>query len=58
MPVLVYGALALAGVAGVGWAAKQTGDAAGQLTQLTKWGVVAGGLYVSYRAAKSGGLLK
>ncbi|MCE8508350.1 hypothetical protein KBY28_07785 [Ruegeria pomeroyi] len=58
MPVLVYGALALVGLAGVGWAAKETGEAADSLTRLTKWGVVAGGLYVGYRAAKTGGLLK
>lgn len=55
---LIWGGLALAGVLGVGWAAKETGEAATASTKLVKWGVVAGGLYVSYQALKSSGALK
>lgn len=51
-------ALAVAGVYGVGWAMKETGDTADSLTQLTKWGIVGGGLFVSYKALKSSGALK
>lgn len=37
---------------------EQAGDAAESFAKLTKWAVVAGGLYVSYRALQSGGVLK
>lgn len=59
MPVhLIWGGLAVAGVFGLGWAAQETGEAAGELNQLGKTLIVAGGLYVSYRALKSSGALK
>lgn len=55
---IVWGGLVIAGLYGLGWAAKETGDAAESLSKLTKYGIVAGGLYVSYRALKAGGALK
>ncbi|MGH1445577.1 MAG: hypothetical protein ACRBBO_05985 [Cognatishimia sp.] len=58
MPLIAWGVLAVAGVYGAGWAAKETGEAVESTTQLTKWGIVAGGLYVGYRVAKSSGALK
>ncbi len=58
IPLIAWAGLAVAGVAGVGWAAKETGEAMDSATRLTKWGVVAGGLYVSYAALKSGGVIK
>lgn len=58
MPLIVWGVVAVAGTWGVGYAAKETGDAAGQAAKLAKWGAVAGGLYLGYRAAKAGGYLK
>ncbi|SFN45736.1 hypothetical protein SAMN05216224_105300 [Thioclava dalianensis] len=58
MPVIVWGVLAVAGAWGVGYAADKAGDAAGQGAKLAKWGAVAGGVYLGYRAAKAGGYLK
>lgn len=55
LPVI---ALAVAGVYGFGWAMRETGDAMDSATKLTRWGVVAGGLYVSYQALKSSGAIK
>lgn len=51
-------ALAVAGVWGVGWAMKETGETLDSASKLTKWGIVAGGLYVSYTALKSTGAIK
>ena len=58
MPVIIWGALGLAGVLGAGWAAKETGEAADSLTKLTKWSLVAGGAYVAYKGLKSTGAIK
>ncbi|MEJ5217105.1 hypothetical protein WG622_02540 [Cognatishimia sp. D5M38] len=55
---LIWGGLFVAGLYGFGWAAKETGEAAESMSRLTKYGIVAGGLYVSYRALKSSGALK
>jgi hypothetical protein len=41
-----------------GDAAEQVGDAAEKSTNLTKWVVVGGALYVSYQALKSSGAIK
>ena len=60
MPVrlIVWGVLTVGGALGVGWASKETGEALDSATRLTKWGVVAGGLYVGYRAMQSAGVIK
>lgn len=58
IPFIAYGVLAVAGIYGAGWAMKETGEAMDSATKLTKWGVVAGGLYVSYQALKSAGAIK
>lgn len=55
---LIWGALALGGIFGAGWAARETGEAMDSATRLAKWAVVGGGLYVSYRALKTAGALK
>lgn len=55
---IIWGGLAVAGALGFGWAAKETGEAFESATKLTKFGIVAGGLYVSYRALKTSGALK
>lgn len=55
---LIWGGLALAGIAGVGWAANESGEAMDSTAKALKWATVAGGLYVSYRALKSAGALK
>ncbi len=58
IPLLGWIAIGLVGGGTVAVAANETGEAADSLTDLTKWAVVAGGLYVSYRALQSGGVLK
>lgn len=58
VPLIAWGVLGVAAFAGVGWASKETGEALDSATRLTKWGVVAGGLYVSYRALKTSGAIK
>lgn len=57
-PLIAWGALAVGGAIGVGWASKETGEALDAATRLTKWGVVAGGLYVSYKALQTAGAIK
>lgn len=58
VPLIAWGALAVGGALGVGWASRETGEMIDSATRLTKWGIVAGGLYVSYRALDSFGALK
>lgn len=58
MPLVIWGAVAVAGLWGFGYAADKTGEAADASANLVKWGVVAGGLYIAYRAAKAGGAIK
>ena len=58
VPLIAWGVLAVGGALGVGWASKETGEALDSATQLTKWGVVAGGLYVSYKALQTAGAIK
>lgn len=55
---LVWGLIALGGVGLSGWGFREAGKAADSTAKLIKWGTVAGGLYVSYRALKAGGVLK
>lgn len=55
---IIWGGLALAGIVGAGWAAKETEGAANATAKALKWATVAGGLYVSYRALQSAGALK
>lgn len=58
VPLIVWGGLAVAGLWGAGYAAREAGEAADDLTKLTRALTVAGGLYVSYRALQAGGVLK
>lgn len=55
---LVWGAIVLGGL----WLGKEAlneaGEAAGQGAKLAKWAAIGGGLYVSYAALKSSGVLK
>lgn len=53
-PVLIWfgGALAL------GYVLDKTGEAAEGSAKLAKWGTIGGGVYVSYAALKSFGVLK
>lgn len=55
---LIWAGLALAGVYGVGWAAKEGGEAMDSATRLTKWAIVGGSVYVSYKALQSAGAIK
>ena len=55
---VIWAGIAIAGVGVSGWAVKEAGDAAESGAKLVKWGVAAGGLYVSYTALKSAGVLK
>ena len=55
---LIWAGLAVAGIVGAGWAAKETEGAANATAKALKWATVAGGLYVSYRALQSSGALK
>jgi len=55
---VIWGGVVVAGVATTAWAVKEAGDAADAGTRLIKWGTAAGGLYVSYRAMRSAGVLK
>jgi hypothetical protein len=55
-PLIIWGGVALFGAAG--WAFKEGGEAAEAATTLAKWGTVAGGVYVSYRALQSAGAIK
>ena len=62
---LIRAGLFLAGVYGVGWASKEagealkeTGEALDSATRLTKWAIVGGSVYVSYKALQSAGAIK
>lgn len=55
---IIWAGVALAGIGTAGWAVREAGDAAESGAKLVKWGVAAGGLYVSYSALKSAGVLK
>ncbi|WP_321363540.1 hypothetical protein [uncultured Celeribacter sp.] len=56
-PVVGVG-LAILGVFGVGWAAKEGGEAMDSTAKALKWATVAGGVYISYQALKSAGAIK
>ena len=58
MPPLIWAGMGLAAIVGLGWTAKEGGEAMDSAANLTKWGAIAGGVYVSYRAMKSTGVLK
>lgn len=57
-PFIVYGAIAIAGLATAGYAAKSAEGMFAEASKLTRYAVIGGGLYVSYRALKAGGVLK
>ena len=52
---IIWGGVAVAGLAATAWAADSAGEAADSAARLVKWGTVAGGLYVSYRALRASG---
>jgi hypothetical protein len=58
MPLIIWGALGVAGLYGAGWAAKEGGDAMDSTANVLKWASVAGGLYLAYSVAKSSGAIK
>lgn len=58
VPLIVWGGVIVAGIASTAWAADEIGDAAEKSERLVKWAVVGGGLYVSYRALRSTGVIK
>jgi hypothetical protein len=51
-------AVIIAGIAATGWAARGVSDALEDASELTKWAVIGGGLFVAYRASKSAGLIR
>lgn len=55
---IIWGVLVVGGIYGAGWASGRAGEALDSATRLTRWGVVGGGLYVSYQALKSAGAIK
>lgn len=54
---IVWAGLGVAALWGYGYAADKTGEATQGAAQMAKWGAAAGGVYVSYRALKSTGVL-
>lgn len=59
MPLpLIYGAVALAGLYGTGWALNKADGAMDSAARLTKWAVAGGCLYVAYKAAQEAGAIK
>lgn len=58
LPAIGWVILGIGGLAGAGWVARETGDAAEATTELVKWATIAGGVYVSYRALQAAGAIK
>lgn len=54
---IIWGGMAIAGLAATAYAAREAGEAADSATRLVQWATVAGGLYVSYRALKASGAI-
>lgn len=48
----------IAGMFGAGWALQQGEGALDAGARLAKWSAVAGGVYLTYSAAKSAGMIK
>ncbi len=55
---LIWAGAALAGLYLTGRAIGEAGDAADSGAEFAKYAAICGGLYVSYRALKSAGVLK
>jgi len=55
---LIWGAFAVAGLFGLGYAADKTEGALEEGADLAKWAAVLGALYLAYSIHKSGGFLK
>jgi hypothetical protein len=53
-PVIII----IAGAAALGYALDKGAEAADATARATKWGIAAGGLYIAYRAAQTGGLIR
>lgn len=58
VPLIVWGGVAIAGVVATGWTADRLSDAAEQGAQLTKWIVIGGTAYASFRALQAAGAIK
>ena len=55
---IVWGGIVLGGLIFGREIVKETGQALDASSDLVKWGAVAGGVYVSYRALQAGGVIK
>lgn len=55
---IIWAGVALGGLFLGGKAMNEAGEAADSAAKFAKWATAAGGLYVSYRALKAGGVLK
>lgn len=58
MPLIVWGALGVAGLVGLGWTAEKVDGALEEGADLAKWLTVMGMVYLAYQVHKSGGFLK
>lgn len=58
MPLVIWGAVALAGVVATGWTADRLAGAAEEGAKLTRWVVIGGTVYAGYRVAQASGLAK
>ena len=58
IPLIIWGALAVGGLLAANEVIDSTGETAEKSTKLVKWVVIGGGVYVSYKALKSAGVLK
>lgn len=56
-PLIFWGGAVIAGVVASGWAAREGRAAFDSASTATQWAIVAGGLFVSYRALKASGAI-
>lgn len=57
-PLIIWGGVAVLGLFATGYAGRGIADALEEANTATKWAVVGGGLYVSYKALQSAGAIK
>lgn len=55
---MVHPVLVIGGIVAAGWAFRQGAGALEEASTATKWAVAGAGLYVSYQALRSAGVLK
>lgn len=58
IPLIIWGGFAIAGIGATGWTASQLSDAADSGARLTKWVVIGGTVYASFRALQAAGAIK